>query len=153
NDPADCAPRFYADCFSPEDYAEARKEAARTTFIDFGGEPTLHDLETFFLTMIPRSRVGDIEGMFPRVIPELRPEPFNSMAEYDDFNARQWHDHLIASLDRKIGVFSMSLDPMNQLMWADYAAAHRGVVVGFDSAHPFFQESLVAAAVEYTLDR
>src|SRR5437867_2198102 len=95
NDPADCAPRFYADRFSPEDYAEAKKEAVKAPFIDFGGEPTLEDLEKFFLTMIPTTRVGDIEGMFPRVIPELRPEPFGSMAEYDDFNARRWYDGLI----------------------------------------------------------
>jgi len=38
-------------------------------------------------------------------------------------------------------------------MWGDYAGGYRGVVVGFDSTHPFFQHSLVTAPVEYTANR
>ena len=37
-----------------------------------------------------------------------------------------------------VGIVSFSGDPTNQLMWAHYADSHKGFVLGFDQAHPFF---------------
>jgi hypothetical protein len=42
---------------------------------------------------------------------------------------------------RQVGILSLSERRDNPLMWAHYADGHRGFVVGFDAAHPYFQDS------------
>lgn len=37
-----------------------------------------------------------------------------------------------------LGIFCLTEDPMNLLMWAHYADHHRGVVIEFDETHTFF---------------
>jgi len=39
------------------------------------------------------------------------------------------------------GIFSLTKDPKNLLMWAHYADCNRGVVFEFEGTHPFFQQS------------
>lgn len=41
--------------------------------------------------------------------------------------------------DQNFGILSLSETPENLLMWAHYANNHRGIVVGFDEKHSFFQ--------------
>jgi Protein of unknown function (DUF2971) len=37
-----------------------------------------------------------------------------------------------------LGIFCLTEEPLNLLMWAHYGEHHRGVVVEFDETHPFF---------------
>lgn len=41
--------------------------------------------------------------------------------------------------DQNFGVLSLSETPDNLLMWSHYGDSHRGVVLGFDENHTFFQ--------------
>jgi hypothetical protein len=49
--------------------------------------------------------------------------------------------------DQHFGVLSLTETPDNLLMWAHYADNHRGVVVGFDEASPFFQGPEIVAGL------
>jgi hypothetical protein len=45
---------------------------------------------------------------------------------------------IIEGIVARMGVLSLTDDPLNQQMWGLYAAAGSGFVVGFDARHPFF---------------
>jgi hypothetical protein len=40
------------------------------------------------------------------------------------------------------GVFCLTEDPLNLLMWSHYASEHKGLVVGFDTSNYFFRQDL-----------
>jgi hypothetical protein len=40
--------------------------------------------------------------------------------------------------DNAVGILSLTTDSKNLLMWAHYAQNHQGLVIEFDSSHPFF---------------
>ncbi len=40
--------------------------------------------------------------------------------------------------NEQLGIFCLTEDPLNLLMWAHYGDNHRGVVIEFDETHPFF---------------
>jgi hypothetical protein len=42
---------------------------------------------------------------------------------------------------RRLGIFCLTEDPDNHLMWVNYSAQHRGFVVGFNTHNEFFSES------------
>lgn len=46
----------------------------------------------------------------------------------------------LANISRRCGVYCLSADPANILMWSHYADCHRGICLGFDGANtnPFF---------------
>ena len=46
----------------------------------------------------------------------------------------------IQRVNDRYAFFCVSEVPDSPLMWAHYAAAHTGFVVGFDSKHPAFQK-------------
>jgi hypothetical protein len=41
----------------------------------------------------------------------------------------------------QLGIFCLTEDPLNLLMWAHYGDHHRGVVIEFDAANPFFNRT------------
>lgn len=51
---------------------------------------------------------------------------------------RMWPD----KFSDMLGIFSLTEKPDNLLMWAHYAASHEGFVVGFDSSHPYFHDTV-----------
>ena len=61
--------------------------------------------------------------------------------------------------DINFGILSLTETPDNLLMWSHYGDSHKGVVLGFDELHPFFQgEEIVAglsrlSKVEYNQKR
>jgi hypothetical protein len=42
------------------------------------------------------------------------------------------------ALNRSVGILSLTEVPDDLLMWAHYADSHRGILVGFDERHAFF---------------
>lgn len=44
------------------------------------------------------------------------------------------------TFDKMLGIMSLTEKPDNLLMWSHYASAHEGYVIGFDSAHPYFDQ-------------
>jgi hypothetical protein len=49
--------------------------------------------------------------------------------------------------DRTFGILSLTETPDSLLMWAHYADNHKGVVLGFDEAHPFFHGPEIVAGL------
>lgn len=47
-------------------------------------------------------------------------------------------DQLADGLGKRIGILSLSSVPDNILMWAHYASRHRGLAIGIDETHPYF---------------
>lgn len=63
-------------------------------------------------------------------------------------------------LDQSAGVLSLTKKRDNLLMWAHYGQQHMGMVIGFDSEHPFFNQKLHSGddfrhlrRVKYSQDR
>ncbi|MBV1863378.1 MAG: DUF2971 domain-containing protein [Rhodobacteraceae bacterium] len=47
---------------------------------------------------------------------------------------------IINNINDKIGIFSLSETNDNILMWSHYADQHRGIAVGFNGHHPFYNQ-------------
>lgn len=47
-------------------------------------------------------------------------------------------DQVYQVLNSNVGILSLSEAPDDSLMWAHYADSHRGMVLGFNQKHPFF---------------
>lgn len=150
NDPFEVKPRILLDQYSEEDRIVARQEALASGVFP-GGLPSGDEIERLFLASGPGRRFDekDFPGLYPARIPGLREEPFNSIAEIDEFRARRVKDTVEAIINETIGVFSMTEDPAQLVMWSQYAAEHRGVCVGFDKRHPFFLQAGELRQVEY----
>ncbi|WP_213773118.1 DUF2971 domain-containing protein [Bradyrhizobium sp. dw_78] len=50
-------------------------------------------------------------------------------------------DKLMEEISAKVGILSLTEDPLNEAMWLRYAESFGGFVVGLDSAHSFFFHS------------
>jgi Protein of unknown function (DUF2971) len=50
--------------------------------------------------------------------------------------------------DSNFGILSLTEAPDNLLMWAHYGDSHKGIVLGFDESHSFFQGSEIVAGLE-----
>jgi hypothetical protein len=46
------------------------------------------------------------------------------------------------ALGQALGIFSLTEDPANVLMWSHYASQHFGIVVEFDEKHPWFDRKI-----------
>jgi hypothetical protein len=154
NDPFEMKPRVLLDRYSDEDWTVAREQARRSGIFPSG---TLDDdlVEAFFLTPLPRGRMDEksFPGLWPARDPQLREEPFKTIAEFDEFRARQVRETLENNLNERFGIFSLTEDLAQLLMWAHYGAEHRGVVVGFQPSHPFFAQVGILRGMEYRTER
>ena len=153
NDPFEVKPFVLIDQYSAEDWVIARRRARESGM--FMKEPSDDNVERLFLSTIPARRFDEKSSptLWPARIPELREEPFQTIAEVDEFRARKLRDKVEQLLNETIGIFSMTEDPEQLVMWTHYAAEHRGIAVGFDRAHPSFQSAGLLARVEYADSR
>jgi len=151
NDPFEVKPRVILDEFSDEDWAVAR-EGARQAGIPSDDDEVIRAL---CLEAYPAGRMDEktFPGLYPARLPGLREEPFASAAEIDAFRADQVRKEVERVLNERIGVFSVTEDPLNLLMWAHYGAEHWGAAVGLERRHPFFQEIGCFREVEYARQR
>jgi Protein of unknown function (DUF2971) len=150
NDPFEMKPRVLVNKYAEEDRSVARDIARQY------GEPAEHlcddrFIEGFYLQPVLTLRLGDIIPI-PN-IPELREEPFDSMQEVDECVAHKTCKLLEKLLNERYGIFSMSQDATDLLMWSHYAAEHRGIVVGFQADHRFFAEGGMLREVDYRENR
>jgi len=97
---------------------------------------THKDLETLILHKVGGRRLYEIRS-FPQTIPEYRAEPFHSTDEIEQFLVNEIFSNLMNELDI-YGIFSMTESRENLLMWSHYAEDHKGMVVGFERSHQFF---------------
>ncbi|MCV2884796.1 DUF2971 domain-containing protein [Aestuariibacter sp. AA17] len=67
-----------------------------------------------------------------RVVEEL-----NEFKE-EKFNSKTLGNNLRDTIERNIGILSLSKTNENLLMWSHYAQNHQGFVIGFNEEHDFF---------------
>jgi hypothetical protein len=151
NDPFEVKPRVLLDQFAEEDWTVARVLAQQAGF------PTDDDemVRGFFLEAYPAARMDErnFAGLYPAHTPEFRAEPFKTLAEIDEFRAHRVRATVEQSLNETTGVFSVTEDPLNLLMWAHYGAQHWGVAVGLDPQHAFFNRVGTLRRVDYRPQR
>ena len=70
------------------------------------------------------------------------------------------NEFLVAEIDAKLGVLSLSRRWDSSLMWSHYTSSHTGFCVGFDRDHEFFQQAarrtegtFICAPVQYSAIR
>lgn len=51
-----------------------------------------------------------------------------------------FHNNYVEDINNEIGILSLSEIWNNTLMWSHYTEYHKGICVGFDSNHEFFEE-------------
>jgi hypothetical protein len=68
--------------------------------------------------------------------------------------------HLADLIGTRVGILCLTEDPCHPLMWSHYADSHKGAVIGFDVAHPFFADTgppgpftQFLTAVQYSMHR
>ena len=57
------------------------------------------------------------------------------------------------TIDQRYGISCFSEQPANLLLWAHYADAHAGLVIGFDTTHPEFSKLGRVFPIEYRATR
>lgn len=141
NDPYEAMPRLRVSSYSPEDVAVARKSARASGH----GDLTDEMLIGLFLRPFPSRRFDEksFPGLWPASEPRLRPEPFDTIAEFDQALAERAIALAMQHSDQTIGILSLSTQT-NETMWAHYTNDHHGVCIGFDPAHPFFNRRVKA---------
>ncbi len=151
NDPFEMKPCVLVNSYSDDDWRVAREQSLH----DHGQSLPDNDIEMLYLQVFPGHRFDEknFPSLFPVKIPELRKEPFRTAAEYDEFCARSESARIEQALDKNIGVFSLSEEPTQLLMWAHYGAEHRGMAIGFDRQHAFFRTEGSLLQVEYCNER
>lgn len=154
NDPFEMKPKVLFGQYAPEDLDIAR-ETARKAGMPAEIIEDEKEMEAMFLAPFPSGRFDEetFPGLWPARVPELREEPFQSIAELDKFHTQRVCDEVERVLDESIGVFSMTANPAQLLMWSHYGAGHKGIVVGLDPAHPFFRTVGTLHEVDYRHER
>lgn len=145
NDPEEARPKLRMNAYSLEDQAFASHKAA----IHGVGEG---DAERMFLTPFPASRFDEksFPSLWPKLIPELRPIPFQTLAELDKAIALKAIELILKQVNQSTGVLCLS-STENEVMWTHYANRHKGLMVSFDSQHPFFRNRLRAVVYSDSL--
>jgi len=99
-----------------------------------------------------------LQRMFSAILPGMQKQ-LNQQAGYAGAFMLDNNRMAQQTFDSKFGILCLSEKPDSLLMWAHYASNHRGFVVQFDEAHPFFEattfeeQSLVLTKVEYSYER
>ena len=125
-----------------------RIDVAASGRLRFSQATALNDpfeLRPFFETLIPeRKLLAEIPGklaysdlLTPRgqtALLETIAGVFDTLRD----TAPQVRNTMYDALGTRVGILSLSRAPDHPLMWAHYAAEHRGMVLVFDSSHAWF---------------
>src|SRR5439155_7679475 len=143
NDPFEVNPQILVDEDAKEDLESAYQEMERA-----GIPPDQRDrlLPLFLRPALRRMTVEE----FPTL---AYPEGIISLKELDAHNARKELERLLKHINETYGFFCLAESATNRTMWSHYAQDHKGIVVGFDAKHPFFQDSRDLYPVEYSDER
>lgn len=65
-------------------------------------------------------------------IDKIIKDRINSGAFKNGNYSNEWHDNFIKSINAEIGIYSLSENNSNILMWSHYADSHKGYCIGLD---------------------
>jgi len=88
---------------------------------------------------IPPAGKGSIAGN-----PYLNKNKGNILSELEvvsSLMAPSIRSQIYKKIDDSVGILSLTTKYDNLLMWSHYANDHRGMVIGFDEKHPFFNQT------------
>ena len=139
NDPFEVRPKLLFNTYSKEDYERAYEQAIQSDFFQDPKDITKDKLERFFLNSMLK-RLGDIKP-WPQYI-EKYDKTFNSFEEFDKYEAEVLLKNFLTNVNISRGVFCLTRTKRNLLMWSHYASEHKGIAIGFDTSHSFFQDNL-----------
>lgn len=151
NDPFEVRPALIFGGYSAEDREWARERARKEGFPDSIPDDTIEGL---FLDPGPRRRFDPKE--FPGISglrPDLRKEPFQSLEEMDRFEIAKALNEFLSTVNQNYGIFCLTTKGNSLLMWTHYAGDHRGILVGFNRDHGFFNNSADLHEVKYSKKR
>jgi len=101
-------------------------------------------------TVVPiqvfRKMVAADPKLGQKVISELEKHRVEVMNSFDTKVKWEtiWEDFR-QSFGQSVGIFSLTEDPVNPLMWSHYASEHYGIVVEFDDNDPWFNQRVSPA--------
>ncbi len=124
NDPKEAKPKLFIEEYSPKDIELARVPKDSVDLFHLAGM-TDEQIISACLEPFPKNRYGDL---LPHL---LHQEGFKSMQEYDEAVLTTTYQRFDVQLNKEVGVFSLSKDNKNEVMWANYANDYNGIVVGF----------------------
>lgn len=128
NDPLEAKPKTFIDVYGRKDMEVARNSLNPCAY-GYYNEPIPDDIVIqSALTMFPRDRYGDA---LPYL---LREEGFSSMKQYDEACLTEVFDQFRNDLNKDVGIFSLTSEPDNSVMWASYGNDYNGLIVGFSSS-------------------
>ena len=120
--------------------------------------------ENFYLRCTPRSALNDPFELRPsnqytrdhalELMGELE---YSDSPSEEELHNQQWIEKSLNGAYNKTGIVSFSETKDNLLMWSHYADQHKGIVLCFDTSHPFFAKDpsrdKQLARVHYRKDR
>ena len=125
-DPKEGRPKVFINEYSPKDIAFARCELLSNRYPSVDGHISDQDVIAFGLDLLPAKRWGDV---FPHLVKQ---EGHKSMEEYDRSHLLKVYNNFQDQLNKEVGVFSLTKDNKNLVMWASYANKYNGIVIEFD---------------------
>lgn len=78
----------------------------------------------------------DMQLVLNRTRQEVRTLIESMLPDLSERARKMLHD----KLEHMVGIVSFTDDPQSHLMWAHYASEHKGFVIEFDEAQPFFDQ-------------
>ncbi len=119
-----------------EDHSNDDRRVARQKNVQLPVDEQIPDdlVDSFLLGVVPRARYDEKEfpGLWPAKFPELRPEPFKTVAELDAFQADRVRHHVETRLNESLAILCLTTAPDTPLFWEHYADGYRGVAIGLD---------------------
>ncbi|MAQ98969.1 MAG: hypothetical protein CMI00_00335 [Oceanospirillaceae bacterium] len=120
--------------------------------------------ENFYLRCTPRSALNDPFELRPsnqytrdHALELIGESEYTDSPSEDELYNQQWIEKSLNGAYNKTGIVSFSETKDNLLMWSHYADQHKGIVLCFDTSHPFFAKDpsrdKQLARVHYRKDR
>lgn len=137
NDPFEMSP--IVKCADPKAYAVgmAKKALLDPSFFDHH-RTTFPDCATF----------TEFQTKYGHLLPHMVKTCVTAVPDLDS----QLQEEVLDTLSRSTGVVCMTRNPNNLLMWAHYAAQHKGILIEFDEGNPLL-DCPDLFDVEYSVDR
>ncbi len=126
------------------------------------GKVTEEHVRRLMLTTSPRELYDEMASSGEKLPPFehferiLRTVPPNRVANAVPMFQRSYEGLVAANLDsvsQILGLVCFSEEENNILMWSHYTDSHKGILLEFDTSHPYFCENSKFTKVEYSKKR
>jgi len=124
NDPKEAKPKFYINEYSPKDIILARYQLQHTNPMQANIGLSDEDLILNCLKPLLNRIIDTSPNLVKR-------HGYNSIEEYDLAQLTKTYGAFEKKVNLEVGVFSLTTDNKNSVMWSSYCENYKGIVVGF----------------------